>query len=128
MQFIDSIDDTVQYILNSENNIKFGTTTPLEELLFEMIDKQYTPNITVCSGIIKNYISNLKLEGFLLKMGDTVMVENELMVINKNEYNNYYEADKEIYEWLLNRDISQRNSYIINIESKYHYLVCLMSS
>ena len=120
VQFIDSIDDTVQHILNSDKNIKFMTNTPLEELLFEMIDKQYTPNITVCSGIMKTLYFKLEDRRFSIENGDTVMVENELMVINKNEYNNYYEADKEIYEWLLNRDnISQRNSYIINIESKY---------
>ena len=120
VHFIDSIDDTVQHIINSDKNIKFMTNTPLEELLFEMIDNHYTPNITVCSGIIKNLYFKLEDRKFSIEYGDTVMVENELMVINKNEYNNYYEADKEIYEWLLNRDnISQRNSYIINIESKY---------
>ena len=48
------------------------------------------------------------------------MVENELMRINKEEYKHYFEADREIYEWLMNRDnISQRNKYIRNIESQY---------
>ena len=119
-QFINSMDDTIQYILNSDKNIKFITNTPLEELLFEMINKHYTPNISICSGMIRSLHFKLEDRMFSIENGDSVMVENELMNINKEEYSNYYEADREIYEWLMNRDnLSQRNAYIRNIESQY---------
>ena len=56
-QFIDTIDDAVQYVIDSENNINFITSTPLENILFDMIDKQYMPSVSVSVVFYSMFIS-----------------------------------------------------------------------
>ena len=45
----------------------------------------------------------------------------DVNIYNENDYNNYYQCDKEIYLWMMNPDnMSQTNENFIKIEEEYN--------
>ena len=127
--FIEKLDDTTKYI--SENvdrkNINFITNADLTEILFEMVDNKYVPYVNFESGILskitfkgKHEDDDDKVVVYSIQHGDSSMIDNEIMTVEKDEIANYDKADRNIYEWLLNKNnMSQRNEYIRNLENNY---------
>ena len=128
-QYIEHINDTVTHIQNNteRKNINFFTNTDLVDILFQMIDNNYMPYVTMEKGILSRILFKLKYDDddiepvmYSVHHGDSSMVENEIMPIEENEVVSYDKADKTIYQWLLNRNnMSQRNDYIREIENTY---------
>ena len=92
-----------------------------------MLDNKYTPYITFESGILSRVSFKLKYDEddedavtYTIQHGDSSMIENEIMTVEEDEISKYDKADREFYEWLLNKNnISQRNEYVRNIEHIY---------
>ena len=92
-----------------------------------MVDNKYVPYVSFESGILSRITFKLKYEEedenavvYSIQHGDSSMIDNEIMTIEKDEMINYDKADRKIYEWLLNKNnLSQRNDYIRNIENTY---------
>ena len=127
--FIEKLDDVIPYVsANTQNkNIHFITNSDLTNILFEMIDNKYTPYVCFDKSILSRVAFKLKLNElddraivYSIQHGDSSMIENEIMTVNKDEIKPYDEADRKMYEWLLNKNnMSQRNDYIRNIEKSY---------
>ena len=112
-----------------KNLKKLKTTTPLENFLFEMIVRKYTPSVSVTSGVLQYIYFNVEDRSFTIQNGDASMPENELIDINKDEYTSYCDADQKFYECILNKNnMSQRNQYIEKLKTniKYHQYVVIL--
>ena len=126
--FIDNLDDVVYHIKDNEEkeNIDFITNTDLNEILFQMLDNKYTPYVSFESGILSRLCIKIKAEEedekplfYTINHGDSSLIYDEIMPVNEKMLP-YDNADRKIYEWLLNKNnISQRNNYIREIETKY---------
>ena len=127
--FINSIDDVTEHIINNSEgeSINFITNTDLSEILFQMLDNKYTPYVSFEKGVLRRLCFKLKQNEddeeailYSIQYGDSSMIENEIMDVQENEITEYDKADRNMYEWLLNKNnLSQRNEYIRDIESKY---------
>ena len=69
-QFINTVDDTIQYINDSENNITFIAITSLENFLFDMIDRKYTPSVCVTNGVSQYIDFKVDDRSFTIQSGD----------------------------------------------------------
>jgi hypothetical protein len=116
----DVFDKIKQCIIeNPETKFKFICENSVERMLFYMVNESsYIPAVNYVgdrvvslvfkSGRIKHIIQNSVTEN------DT---HNE---IQPDEYENYKEADKQFYSWLINKDlISHSSKQVEEIEEKY---------
>ena len=126
--FINNSDDVIEHIVNNSDNktINFITNTDLTEILFQMLDNKYTPYVSFDKGVLSRLCFKVKQNEedeavlYSIQYGDSSMVENEIMDVQENEITEYDKADRNMYEWLLNKNnMSQRNEYVRDIESKY---------
>ena len=89
-----------------------------------MVDNKYVPYVNFESGILSKITFKFKHEDddenavvYSIHC-DSSMIDNEIMTVEKDEIANYDKADRNIYEWLLNKNnMSQRNEYIRYIEN-----------
>ena len=57
---------------------------------------------------------------YSIQHGDSSLIYDEIMTVEQNEISKYGKTDRQVYEWLLNKNnISQRNEYVRKIENKY---------
>ena len=84
---IEKLDDTVSHIkdISEGKIINFITNTDLSEMLFEMVDNEHTPYVTIESGILSRLGFKVKSDGdddailYSIQHGDSSLVTNEIM-------------------------------------------------
>ena len=108
--FIQQLDDVVQHIReNPSIKIRFIIESPIDKVVFEMLDKKYEPYVNYTGGRIVSLMFKVGKIKYTIQNAliETDHVNND---VDEVDYSNYMEADKMFYEWLVNKDFLSRNS------------------
>ena len=105
-------------------NIRFcASNLNLHNILFYLVnDCRYVPSVQMVGNELRKIFFKIKKDVYTIMCDADVNNENNLDVNidNENDYNNYYQCDKEIYLWMINPDnMSYTNENFINIEEEY---------
>ena len=86
-----------------------------------MLDNKYMPNINVINGAIRSVQFNVdNIICTIQEQIDNTCPEDIFHIVTETERNLYEEADRKIYEWLVNPShLSQMNSKTLEIEKEY---------
>ena len=111
--FINKLDDVVEHVINNEElesedkcNIKFIYDGSMQEMVFEMLNARYLPEIIYKDNTIKGIY--FKINDYQYAVQYSNMAPDTIHTINEEEFNIFNQYNNRFSEWLLNEKFVSR--------------------
>ena len=122
VHFIETLDDCVDKVINAKTeNVRFVTNNDLEDILFQMINNDYTPHVSFSAlNIISLSLKVGKVYATIENADTTAPEDTMIQLESKEKYLEYHKANDEFYFSILQDHLkSNYNDTVLEIENKY---------